>query len=246
MAVDPNTNEEEVVKPAAATPPAKVVKKNAAGEDIDDDGMSEKQRKEALSVYTALSDPKRARVFIETLAREAGLLNSDDKRSDKTKKSEMVEMLEESLGEDYKFLAPKLGPVFDKILGKHKEELDSRFDSVATERIQKESDDALAGMRKDFADFKLFETAIQALMEEIEPGKNLTQKQYLTKLYKLAKAEAADTQRAEDKANRNRPGGNNVPPVGGNDNVNKDKNDRPKGIREAVTRAMETIEAGDD
>ena len=99
------------------TPPDKKVASPAKTEVIEDEDDEDAvklkaETSEALNVYRALQDPKKARVVIETLAREAGLFDGD--KSKKQVRDEVESILAESLGEGYEFLAPKLGPAIKK------------------------------------------------------------------------------------------------------------------------------------
>ena len=126
--------------------------------------------------------------------------------------------------------------------------MEERFNSLSDQRLQDDTDKAVTDMRKEHADFKLHEKAVVKLMDVISPAKGISQKEYLNRLYKLAKVEAGENARKLEKKALNRgdaPG--RLASNGGEDSVNKtvSENYRPT-RREAIMAAMQEIEAGDD
>lgn len=202
------------------------------------------ERESATRLYNALKDPKTAKQVIRSLAAEAGLLETlADK---KEAKSSILDILSESLGEEYKFLAPKLGPAIEKILGEQEKRIGDKFQEAQMREVERETNTAVVEVSKQFKDFELFQPAIIKLMEQITPGKDMTQREYLTKLYKLAKVEASEGKTSEKKSEKIEKSRNDIPgqlhgkSVGGSDKSNT-KSERPLTQRQAIAQALDEL-----
>lgn len=208
---------------------------------------TKKETEEAVRLYRALNGDNGVKV-LEILAREAGLNLDSTKVSAAEKKDAIMDMLEENLGPQYKFLAPKLGPVLKQLLQESKSETERRFSELTNRDLEKETDSALTDVMKDHTDFHLFAKDIQKLMEEIAPAKGISQKIYLNRLYRLAKQEAEEKGTEQKRAERLSRAANDihrVAPVGGSDRSHVDKN-RPLSLRAAISETLEELSTAED
>ncbi len=196
----------------------------------------------AQQLYRALKDPDHAVEIIELLAKKAGLITTREEK--KEAKNLIHEALVEGLGEDYKWLADKLNPAINKILTAQQKQLEEKFDAQEARERQKESNDAVEKITGKFEDFKDHSKRIYQLMEEVVPSGKLSQEQYLTKLYKLAKAEASEEKKSSDKQQRSDKSRNDVPGRLRQTSVGEqDRSDlsRPISRREAIAEALEEL-----
>lgn len=96
---------------------------------LEDDKVEEKKEKEeeksevdertlqALQLYEALEDPKRAMKVVESLARQAGLLEGDTtKKEQKETIKGIKDLVREKLGENGSFFANELGEALEAII----------------------------------------------------------------------------------------------------------------------------------
>lgn len=193
-------------------------KKESASEEKGDEGTSEDAQK-ALDLFNALKDPNQARIIVKAMAEGMGLKIADIET--KEEKKEAVKSIKdtviEEMGEDYKFLADKLGTVFEKILNK---EIESR-----TSDIRKELADAKANKEKEAISnamdsvFDSFENVtdkikdtVYNLVDEVQPKPGTDPKKYFERLIKIAADENKVTlvkktdksNNREDRRDRNR------------------------------------------
>jgi len=115
--------------------------------------------------------------------------------------------------------------------------------------IERETNTAVSEVSAQHKDFDLFQPAIIKLMEQITPGKGMTQREYLTKLYKLAKVEASEGKGTEKRSEKLEKSRNDLPgqlhgrSVGGSDKENT-KSERPLSRKQAIAQALDEIASG--
>lgn len=200
------------------------------------------EREEAIRLYRALNGDKGVTI-LSMLAREAGIKLADESTTKTEKKDAIMDMLEEHLGSQYKFLAPKLGPVLKGLLEESKRETAAEIAKINSRDLERTTDLALTEIMAENKDFHLFTKQIEELMKEISPAPNTSQKAYLTRLYKLAKADAqsesSETSRAE-RLRRATRDISRVPPLGGSDKSHKNDNARPT-LRQAISETLDDL-----
>ncbi len=207
-------------------------------DDKEDEEEVDPEQEEKDNLWALLKNPKTAKSVIQSLAEEAGLLG--DKKTDKQIKNSVIETLEEELGDDFKFLGPRIGKALERILAQRDEKTEERFREHGQKEIQRETDSAVEKIKGEFKDFSLFENKIVKLMKEIAPSNNLSQYSYLKRLYTLAKAESSSSTRGTETKKRDGVLSklNSKPPVGGE---HKEPSSRPLSRRAAIEEAFEEL-----
>lgn len=212
-------------------------------------GEEAEEREAATRLYAALKNPKTAKAVIQSLAAEAGLLNTPAEK--KEAKSTILDILSDSLGDEYKFLAPKLGPAIEKILGDQEKRIGDRFQEAQMREVERETNFAVQQFSGEFKDFSLHQPAIIKLMEKYTPGNGVTQREYLTDLYHLAKTQATNNKSTEKKSEKIEKSRNDIPgqlsgkSVGGSDKENTSNSGRPLTRKQAIAQALDDIQSGD-
>ena len=246
MADENNTSEttettEQVVeetKPKAAA---------AEVEGVDEEEAEE--TKTAVELFRALKDPTRGKVVLEMLVREAGL-NLDSKSDVKKAKNEILDILEESLPDNVKFLAKDLAPGLEKLLDRQRQQMEGRFNQISEDTVAKETDEAISFLSNEYNDFTKHTKSIAKLAKQLTPEKGMTQKQFLSKLYLLAKAEAGETVTKKDSGKGDRLKKatqdivSRISPAGGTDKGNTSS--RPLTRKQAIAEAFSELEAQQD
>ncbi len=210
-------------------------------EEDEEDPEEVAEREDAIKLFRALKDPEKGRKVLEILARDAGITLGEGTK--KEQKNEIIEMLEESLGEGYTFLAPKLGPVLERLLKAQGDKFDQKLGEFRENDEKQKNDIAIDELLKEEKDFKIHAKRVASLMDELAPAKGQSQKSYLKKLLIIARGEAkAVTPGRDERINRNRSDvSNRLAPVGGSDRTNNKGRSLPT-LRESIAAAMNSIE----
>jgi len=219
----------------------------------DDEGDDPEEIKEALSLFRGLKDPSKSTNILKYLATEAGLLGSDGdltKKGEKVTDDKILKTLQKHLGE-YKWIAPQFAGALKEMLEDQKAEIEGRFADLSANEQKRETNNAVDSLHKEFKDFKLYYPKIIKLMDDVVCGDNTSPKSYLTKLYKLAKAEAGDTKDASNsreerikKAAKDAP--SRIASSGGKDDEHKRESKALPTRREAIMMAMKQLEEEED
>lgn len=198
----PESEEEETETPEEET------EETDEGEEVNED--LKKEASEAIILYNALKDPKQRGAVIAALAHEAGILTNkppETKKEEKQQEKDIRALVEEALGPELKFLAPKLGEVFEKVVQKQTEVLEQRDQEALQEKIVNESNTALAQLAKETnGQSRQFEKKMSELADQFLPGPNMSATQYIRHLYTLASAGSKAPQvkaNVEDRQRRN-------------------------------------------
>src|SRR5665213_606518 len=91
---------------AEAKPEASAEKKPDAATEL-----TPEQQQYAKDLFLALNDPNSAKIVVEALAKQAGLIET--KAEEKVVVKTITELLKENLGEDLSFLGDKLAPAIE-------------------------------------------------------------------------------------------------------------------------------------
>ena len=241
MATETEVTETETAAPLTETKEEEKVKTAP----VEENEEEKAEAAEAVKLYRALNNPQSAERIIRILATEAGLLNGNETKREA--RDAIVEALEESLGEDHKWLAGKFAPAIKKILADQETSISKRFEDIRAAELQRESDGVIEAMTKEYDDFKELVPRITKLMEEINPTDKLSQKDYVKQLYRIARSEKSDRELSNnksqkaDKARKDAAGRIAAASIGGKDENFKDH--PVLGRRAAIEAAMKELEA---
>lgn len=197
--------ETETEESAEAEPP-----ETDATADAED--LSAQELLESKNLYKALKDPSTRSSIVAALAQQAGLLLTtsgkppSEAQTEKAAKT-VQELLADSLGKEYSFLAPKLGPAIEAVLNQERETQNARFAEIQQSNVEREvvvATEKIAQETKGAS--KVFEARMAALSEEIPIG-NLSVEKYVRNLYVLASNERRTSpQKVADQIRRNSAG----------------------------------------
>ena len=145
----------------------------------------------AIQLYKALTNPKTSRGVLAALAEEAGLSIASKETTRAEAIQSATEVLRESLGKDYAFLADRLGPAIDKLLKNGTsdpkvERLERELAEIKQGTVMREINSALSDLYEKHPDAKDVEKQMLRLMDEVLPGPNTTGKAYIKHIYNLA------------------------------------------------------------
>lgn len=149
MATTPETLTEAIEKAVEKTPfpqnvneveqqeqPVEEQKKIEKAEKAESQPESDPEVEQGLMLVRALKDPQQAAVVIDYLAKQAGYTKGELKESPKDEvKADLTAILKEELGDEFAFLATKIGKGLDKYLSNLK--LDDNRTSTLEERLER-------------------------------------------------------------------------------------------------------------
>jgi len=162
---------------------------------------------QALNLFKLLKNPTSAKAIIRTLAEEHGIvLTGKETPKQETQKVRSIKgLVKEKLGDEYAFIADKLGDVFEEALATERESLNEKFNEINAKSAEKEAEAAFEWLQNEHEDANNYEQVIVTLMEEVPPG-NMSAKKYLETLYIIAKGregKAASSKKLAQKITRN-------------------------------------------
>ena len=161
------------------------------------------KEREALEPYRDFisqldEDPTAA---VEALAAQLGLrieggTKAEVKEQAKTISEAIRQDLVDSLGQEYSDLADKLAPAIEKaaqrVAAQTAEPLMAEQHRIAHEAAVQQSTQDWDSFQKDNPDAKKYEPAMVALSKKLSPGKGMNGREYLSVLYRNAKADAVE------------------------------------------------------
>lgn len=169
--------------------------------------VEETEIEEALNLYRAIKDPKKQTAAISALAKAAGLLNEvpQNRTEEAAVKKDIKSLLKEKLG-DLGFLADRLGPVLDEIIGNVKTETRQQFAQLTQKNLSDEIVIITAKLNKETnGEFKKLEGEMNRLADKVLPSKNMSTEEYMRTLYTLATAgKKVDPKTVQQRIERNR------------------------------------------
>lgn len=212
-------------KPTEATEEVvEQIEENSSGDENENEGsegeqteenqeegeLSEQEIAEAKFLYNSLKNPDLRPAILTSLLDQTKAA-VETKTEQKETKKDIMGLLEEALGPEFKFLASKLGPALDKAIdAKVSEEREARIaenQRNEANRVNQEVESTLAKLARETKGLsKKLEPVMMRLSEEIHPGPNTTIEKYVRTLYR--EASARDSQKAvqaniSDKIRRN-------------------------------------------
>ena len=243
-------NEEVVITTSEETPEEETTEETTEETEEPEpeaDDMTEAEKVEAKNLYKLLKNPETSNLVLETLARKAGIISDTRPSTTTTEKVEsMQEILRTALGQEFGFLADKLAPALEKIIGKSSQSSEARFQELEQQRIQNETNGAIERLTKETkGDSKKLENAMSALAEKYQPGPNVNPYDYIKGLYDMASSARRTQQvksRTSDIINRNAANAaDRLQPRGGSELPEKSGK---KGIGAAIDRAWNELQKG--
>lgn len=196
---------QEAVKQAMGDTPEPEVKEesqaddnsgNTKEEDVEEDEPEENpqlvRQTKALQILDLL-EGENSLDYIKILAERAGLLKTGQTERQEVKSANKFHALvKEALGEEFEFLAPKLGTAIDKVAEAIREETKSQFQEIERQRVA-------AQIQSDIEAFttanKVTEDEMKAMEEvgkQIKPAENVGPRQYMKTLLKIVRSEASE------------------------------------------------------
>lgn len=140
---------------------------------------------QALQLFKALKGPNGAAV-LKNLAVRAGLIEEGEKVTKKVS-DDLKDLLTGSLGEQWSFIAEGLAPALQTYFDKKVAEVREQHIRLETSLQLKEAWAELAAETE--GDIEKFEKEIDTLSNKYHMGQNVTIKDYLRDLYKIASAD---------------------------------------------------------
>lgn len=167
----------------------------------------------ALRLYEALEDPNVGPAVLAEMVKKAGMvIQPANKKEEQQVTKTVVDVLKESLGTEYEFLADRLAPGLDKIVkaivSEQVKPIQESNQQAIERAIVADIDSAYARAESRHKDFKEYDKEMMELSKEL-PYTGETPEQfdkYLDRLYKLASAdkkEAKVIKNTVDKINKN-------------------------------------------
>lgn len=214
----------EVVDPNAETQdkePEKTETKESNEGDLTPD-----EQAAARNLFRALKNPESAKATIGMLADSIGLSGKETPKQIETIKDSMVDILKESLGPDFEFLADKLAPGIKRLLTQEREEqakeLEVRTkdirDNIAKteqEKLQAEADITISSLANKYfgtdALPKDVEAQMSILMDKFQPSGKMQPKDYVESIFHMVAGQRGITPTTKDTRERIRSASTNVP-----------------------------------
>ena len=129
----------EETKVPAETPVEETKAEEKEEEEI---GEVDRDTLEALQLYEALKDPKRAKQVVASMAQNLGLFEAETKREVKASVKSIKDLVKEKLGPDNEFIAPILGELLEELEAtresRHKAELEEIKTEIARANAMQE------------------------------------------------------------------------------------------------------------
>ncbi len=180
------------------------------GEEGEAEDLSEKQINEAKNLYKLLTNSSTQQQALRILAEQAGIELAGTKGTKKdveTVVEDTVKILEDALGKDLAWLAPKLAGAFDKLLEKSEGKTKVQLESLKQTQVAKEVDQAYETLaRETKGQSRRFENKMVALADKLYPAPGMSTAEYIRHLYTIASAsggEKSAKQQLAEKINRN-------------------------------------------
>lgn len=160
------------------------------------------ETKQALALFKALKSDKGHEV-VKNLAIRAGLIKEDEKVTNISSKK-LTNLIAESLGEEWSFLAERIGVPLERYVEEMRSELKNDQIRLSTglelEKAWSKLDSETEG------DILKYQDKIEELSNEYSMGRGVTIEKYLRGLYKMASAdkkESRQIQKTVEKINKN-------------------------------------------
>ena len=154
----------------------------------------------------ALRDPEKAAFVIDALARQAGYSKIESKQEVKEAKDDINAILEKHLGDEFKFLAPKLGPAIKEALENIKTsnadvtDLRQRVERQELQEIRSETERAHTTIAREYFNADDMPDNVVAAMDKamdtFQPSADMTPEQYYRKIFYMVVGELGITKKS--------------------------------------------------
>ena len=149
---------------------------------------ADKRTEEALEILDILEDPSRRGIFVENLAKQAGLIKlPETKQEEKTSKRSAKDFVKAHLGEEYKNVAEKLGTAIDEYFADRMGDVDGRLQEFTKHQAER-------SFNSDFESFigtnEVTEAEAGAILKQLEvmsPNPNVPLKKFLGEQLELVR-----------------------------------------------------------
>ncbi len=153
----------------------------------------------ALQLYKALKNPETSGQIVELIAKQGGFVKEVQKAETKAEVKEIAkdlgDLLKESLGTEFEFLADKLAPALKKYLTgefeKQQADIRESLDNQERERLQNQSSKILTKISVDFFGEEALPDNVSQemsrLMDKIPAQPDMSTKEYLELIFDTAK-----------------------------------------------------------
>ena len=134
----------------------------------------------------AILNPQTSKETILQIAQRLGLEVTEKRQSKQDTQKGLLDELTESLGEDWAWLAPKLGPVFERRLKALESNMENRFGKFETESTQDKFERAEKLFFKENPEAKKVFPKMRDLATRYTPPQGIDPMEYYEDLYRLA------------------------------------------------------------
>ena len=186
---DPVITEEKPIEKEVKEEPKEEEVKEKEKEEVDEETV--KEAEEALKIYNLLKDPTQGKEVVRFLARQAGLEIREGESKERVTKA-ATDILKESLGAEYEFLAPKLLPGLRALIQEEVSQVKRAIQEGERAKLSSDYDNAWEALNDQTeGDFEKHGESIIKAMEEFPYSGKQPIKQYLGRLYKMVGGEKA-------------------------------------------------------
>jgi len=195
---------------------------------------------QALALLDALENPQTAGNVVKSLMNQLGIEPPETKKEEKAAERTIKAVLKEKMGDDFSFISDKLGDALEEILRES-------TDKVRSEMLGREAQRTQEQLITQYNSFLVEEKvsdeeagALSKLVEEMPPSGKDPLPNYLKKLLKYHRLEAAETKSEIDKRQRQKENLSRRAEISGTE-TNDDRVKRGSGkisAREAVEAAV--------
>lgn len=177
----------------------------------DTEDLDESALKEAKSLYKLLKDPSTAEQVIRILAIKAKVITEDGKPPTtaaeiKEAKKDIKAIIEEGLGEEFKFFGPKLTKIMEDVLAEERKNYAQETGELKLAQVQQQVETVETRLNKETGgDYKKLQARVAQLVDRYPQPSGTSVYDYLKEMYQLAggKTKSNSTQRIADKIQQN-------------------------------------------
>ncbi|MGH7239770.1 MAG: hypothetical protein ACREHG_06845 [Candidatus Saccharimonadales bacterium] len=170
----------------------------------EDDGLSKLEIVQARQLFSALKDPEQSGSIIDFLASNSGYKRPDEvvtKKDEIAAKKDLAKHLEESLGDDFKWLAPKLGPAIESYINDIRDETNQTIEEKTSKLEEAHQETELRKYREEathaekdiaqkyYQDGKVPKTVSDMMikvMDRFQPTPEMSPTDYMNEVYQIA------------------------------------------------------------
>lgn len=177
------------------------------GDEDDEKDLSDKEQKEAKALYKLLKNPATSKETLRIMAQQAGInldAKAPEKPAEKKKESQkIIDIISKNLGDEFKFMTPRLAQALEEILGQERESFAAETQRLNETVAEQEVDAAFASLaRETKGASRKMEAAMLQLANKVHQAPGTTLKEYVQILYKLAGGPAEGSPSRKDLARR--------------------------------------------